>query len=343
MDEIDLRSDTVTQPTPRMRQAMAQAPVGDDVYGEDPTVNALEERAAALLGQEAALFCATGSLANLLGVWLCAGPGGEILCDSQAHIVRAELGAHARLHGVGTRTWDSAAGVPDPAVVAALVAEPSDHLVATKAVELENTHNFGGGTVIPWPTVQAVAALAAERGLAFHLDGARLGNASIAAGRPLADFGRLATTVTLCLSKGLGAPVGSILASSRERVAAARGRRKLLGGGWRQAGVLAAAGLYALDHNLDRLADDHDNARLFAAAVAEQAPAAVPPTVPTNIVILGTGGLDAVATAAAAAAEGVRLSVLGPRQLRAVTHLGVDAAQCQTAGRLLGRLLGPGR
>ncbi|MDR0416744.1 MAG: threonine aldolase family protein [Propionibacteriaceae bacterium] len=339
MRSIDLRSDTVTQPTEGMWEAMSQAAVGDDVYGEDPTVNELEARAAELLGQEAALFCATGSMANLLGVWLSAGPGGEVLCDWQAHIVRAELGAHARLHGVSTRTWRSADGVPDPAAVAEMIAGGTDHLVSTTAVELENTHNFGGGTVVPWEAFRAVAELCAESGVALHLDGARLGNACAETGRPLADYGRLATTVTLCLSKGLGAPVGSILASSRERVAAARRQRKLLGGGWRQAGVLAAAGLYALEHHLGRLADDHANARRFAAAVAAAAPGAVPATAPTNIVMIDTGQQPSEAVAAAAAAAGVRVSRLDGRTLRAVTHLGVGAADCQAAGEVVGALL----
>jgi threonine aldolase len=339
MQLIDLRSDTLTRPTAAMRQAMAQAPVGDDVYGEDPTVNELQARAAALLGQEDALFCATGSLANLLGVWLVAGPGGEVLCDAQAHIVRAELGAHSRLHGILTRTWSSADGVPDPAQVMELVAPRADHLVATAAIELENTHNFAGGTVIPWATVHEVAGICAEQGLGLHIDGARLGNACVATGRSLADYGSLATTVTLCLSKGLGAPIGTILASDRNRIAAARHQRKMLGGGWRQAGSLAAAGLFALDHHLERLAEDHLHAQLFADAVRARAPMAVPPAIPTNIVMVGTGDQPASAVAQAVAAEGVRVSALGRHTLRAVTHLDVDAAQCAAAGEVVGQCL----
>jgi threonine aldolase len=339
MEPIDLRSDTVTKPTAAMREAMAQAAVGDDVYGEDPTVNELQERAAELLGQEAALLCATGSLANLLGVSLVAAPGTEILCDARAHIVRAEAGAHARLHGVTTRTWTSADGVPDLAVLADLSAPRVSHLVPTSAIELENTHNFAGGTVIPWDTYEAIAGLCAEREVRLHVDGARLGNACRVTGRTLADYGRLATTVTLCLSKGLGAPIGTILAGSRSAISAARLERKALGGGWRQAGVLAAAGLYALEHHLARLSQDHANATHFADQVRAVAPGVVAATVPTNIVVLDTGAVSAPRLAQAAADEGVRLSVLGPRTLRAVTHLDVDEAQCVTAGQVVGALL----
>jgi threonine aldolase len=339
MSDVDLRSDTLTQPTEQMRQAMARAEVGDDVYGEDPTVVRLEERAAELLGQEAALFCASGSLANLLGLWLLAGPGREVLCDAQAHIVRAELGAHALLHGITTRTWDSPDGVVEVERVAALAADPSPHLMSTAAVELENTHNFGGGTVQPVETVRRIASWCAEHGLGLHLDGARLGNAAVAAGQPLAAWAGLATTVTFCLSKGLGAPIGSLLASSRDNVERARVQRKRLGAGWRQAGLMAAGGLWALEHNLERLADDHANARLLAQTVAERAPWAAPADVPTNIVVFNSGPHQASLIAAQAAAEGVKLSVLGPDLIRAVTHLGVEAEQCRRAGAILGRLL----
>jgi threonine aldolase len=333
---IDLRSDTLTKPTPPMREAMATAVVGDDVYGEDPTINELEAKAAELLGHEAALFCATGSLANLLGVWLVAERGTELVCDEQAHIVRAEVGAHAALHGIQTRTWASPDGVADPAVVARIIADRAHHLVATGGVELENTHNFGGGTIQPVEAVEQIAAVCADKGLGLHLDGARLGNAAVALGRPLSDWSALATSVTLCLSKGLGAPVGTILASSAENIARARGQRKRLGGGWRQAGILAAAGIYALDHHLDRLADDNANARLIGDAVRAAAPAAIG-AVPTNIVVIHTA--DAPGVAARAKAEGVLVSALNATTLRAVTHLDVTRAQCQEAAEILAALV----
>jgi threonine aldolase len=338
---IDLRSDTLTVPTPGMRAAMAAAEVGDDVYGEDPTVRALEERVADLLGHEAGLFTATGSLANLLGVRLLVEPGQEVVCDAQAHIARAELGAHAAVHGLTMRTYPSTRGRLDVGEIAGIVApDAGPYLVSTKAVAVENTHNFGGGTVQDIGQLTAVAELCREWGLGFHLDGARLWNAHVASGVGLAEYGRLFDTVSVCFSKGLGAPVGSMLLSSTERIALARVWRKRLGGGMRQAGILAAGAAYALDHHLARLADDHAAARGFGEAVAEQAPAAVEVTsVETNIVVVDTGSRPAPAVAAAAQEQGVRVSALGPRMIRAVTHLDVNHAECVTAGALLGELL----
>jgi threonine aldolase len=339
---IDLRSDTLTQPTPGMRAAMAAAPVGDDVYGEDPTINALEKRVADLLGHQAGLFCASGSLANLLGVRLLVEPGEEVICDAQAHIARAELGAHAAVHGLTMRTYPSVRGRVDVDEIAAIIApDAGPHLVSTKAVAVENTHNFGGGTIQDIDQLTAVAGLCRERGLSFHLDGARLWNAHVATGVALAEYGRLFDTVSVSFSKGLGAPVGSMLVSSTERIALARVWRKRLGGGMRQAGILAAGAAYALDHHLSRLADDHAAARAFAEAVAERAPASVDVgSVETNIVVLGTGELSATTVAAAAEESGVRVSALGPRMIRAVAHLDVTTAECATAGAVVGSLLG---
>jgi threonine aldolase len=231
---IDLRSDTVTAPTPAMREAMASAPVGDDVYDEDPTIHALEERAAAMLGHEAGLFCATGSMTNVLGVWLHVAPGTEVLCDVNAHIARAEMGAHGALTGVTMRTWPSVHGKLDAAEVAAIVSpDAGPYLVSTACVAVENTHNFGGGTVQPLDQLQATADLCRDLGVAFHLDGARLPNAAVATGISLDTYGRLFDTVSLCLSKGLGAPVGSVLVGPAADIARARVQRKRLGGGWR--------------------------------------------------------------------------------------------------------------
>lgn len=337
----DLRSDTVTRPTPGMRAAMVAAEVGDDVYGEDPTVAELERRVAALLGHEAGLYCVTGSLANVLGVRLLVEPGQEVVCDVEAHIARAEMGAHAALHGLTMRTFPSDRGLLDVDEVAKIIApNAGPYLVSTAAVAVENTHNFGGGTVQPYEQLRLIGELVHSHGIGYHLDGARLANASVASGVPLADYGRLFDTATLCFSKGLGAPVGTVLVSTADNIAKARIWRKRLGGSWRQAGILAAAALYTLDHHVQRLADDHAAASAFAAEVAERAPWAVKPeSVATNIVMLDTGDHPAAAVAAAAASRGVLVSALGPHLVRAVAHLDVTADQCRHAGAVVGDAL----
>ncbi len=338
---IDLRSDTLTRPTPGMLAAMASAPVGDDVYGEDPTVNALEARVAELLGHEAGLFCTTGSMANLLGVWCLVRPGQEVVCDVRAHIARAEMGAHAALHGVTMRTWESADGVTDAATVAGVITpDAGPYLVSTAAVALENTHNFGGGTVQPYEHLAEVSTLCRDAGVGLHLDGARLWNAHVATGVSMAGYGRLFDTVNVCFSKGLGAPVGSMLVSSAENIARARVQRKRLGGGWRQAGVLAAAADYAIDHHLPRLGEDHVAAAAFVAEVVALAPdAAQPASVTTNIIVLDTGRLTGAEVARKAAAAGVAVSALGPHMVRAVTHQEVSVEDATTAGRIVGGVL----
>jgi threonine aldolase len=338
---IDLRSDTVTKPTEQMREAMLAAPVGDDVYAEDPTVNELEQRVAALLGHEAGLFCVSGSMCNMIGVRLLVEPGQEVICDVQAHIARAEMGAHAALQGVTMRTFPSDRGKVALDEVAKIISPSAGpYLVSTAAVAVENTHNFGGGTVQPFEELIAVGELCREHAIGYHLDGARLWNAHIATGVALESYGRMFDTASVCFSKGLGAPVGSVLVSTTENIARARVIRKRLGGGWRQAGVLAAACLYALDHHVQRLADDHSAARVFAGAVANHVPAAVDPdTVETNVVVIDTGVVAAAPIAAAAVERGVQLSALGPFMLRAVTHLDVTADDCELAGQLVGKLL----
>jgi len=345
-DGVDLRSDTVTRPTPGMRQAIADAVVGDDVYGEDPTVNELEARVAQLLGHEAGLFCPTGSMTNMLGVRLLVGPGQELLCDALAHVVRAELGGHAVLGQVTTRTWhaDGRPGRLDAeAALAMAVPDAGPYMVSTAAFAVENTHNFGGGTVQPLEQLQRLRRGADEIGVRVHLDGARLWNAHVATGFPLATYGALADTVSVCLSKGLGAPIGSVLVGGAERIAKARVWRKRYGGGMRQVGVLAAAGRYALDHHLARLADDHARARRLADAVAAVRPEIVDPvTVETNIVVLdlAPAGLAAADVAAAARDSGVLISVLGPHRVRLVTHLDVDDDACEHAADVLAKVLG---
>lgn len=318
MSVIDLRSDTVTQPSQAMRTAMAEAEVGDDVYGGDPTVNALEREVADLLGYEAGLFTPSGSMANQLGLRLLVKPGEELVCDRAAHVVRAELGAAAVFAGITTRTWDAPAGLLDPAAVEAIITpNAGPHLVSTTAIAIENTHNFGGGTVQPLDAVRAVQQLAREHGIGLHLDGARLWNASIASGVALDELAAGFDTVSVCLSKGLGAPVGSVLVSSAERIAAARMWRKRYGGGMRQVGILAAAGRFALQNNLKRLAEDHERAQRLAAALGLD-----PARTPTNIVVATVDNARDIAVAAAE--QGLLVSVLGPKFLRMVTHLDVD-------------------
>jgi threonine aldolase len=338
---IDLRSDTLTKPTDGMRAAMAAAEVGDDVFAEDPAINAFQEKVAALFGKEAGLLTTTGTMSNMLGVYTLVAPGQEVVCDYRAHIVRAESGGHAVNHGITTRTWFSQDGTCDVETVARVVAPDSGpYQVSTAAVEIENTHNFGGGTVWPYENLAEISEYCHGLGMALHLDGARIWNAHIATGVPLSDYGKLFDTISVCFSKGLGAPVGSMLLSTAERVEKARVQRRRLGGGWRQAGVLAAAADYALTHQLARLADDHAGAKQFAAAVAAKAPQAIDPQkVATNIVVVDTGARPAGELAAAAAAQGVLLSTVGPSALRAVTHLGVEIADAARAGELIADLL----
>ncbi len=335
---IDLRSDTVTRPTPGMLEAMARAETGDDVYGEDPAVIALEERVADLLGHEAALFTVSGSLANVLGVRAWVSPGQELLCEERAHVVRAELGAHAAWHGVTTRTWRHERGLIDiEALRSLMVPDAGPHLVSTAAVAVENTHNFAGGTVHPAADVAALRDMVAGTGVRMHLDGARLWNAQVAAGVPAREWARRFDTVSVCLSKGLGAPVGSVLAGPVDAVSEARVWRKRLGAGWRQAGVLAAAGSYALDHHVDRLHEDHAHARTIAATIADTDPSVVDPDgVETNIVLLNLGD-SATRVVEQARAEGVLTSVVGPGVVRIITHLDVTAADAERAGVVLAR------
>ncbi len=328
---IDLRSDTVTRPTDAMRAAMVSAAVGDDVYGEDPTVVELEERVAGLFGKDAALFTPTGSMANVLAVRSVAGVGEEVLCEASAHIVRAELGAHAALSGLTTRTW---VGRPvEMAQIERLVApDMGPFFVATRAIALENTHNFGGGTVVPVEEMRAVRRFADEHGIAVHVDGARIWNAHVATGTSLEEYGQCADVLAVCLSKGLGAPVGSLMVGGADAIAEARVWRKRLGGGMRQVGILAAAGLHALDHHLERIVEDHEHARLLADACG-----ADPSTVQTNIVVIDVP--DAAAVVAAARGHGVLVSAVGPRALRMVTHLDVSRADAETAASVLAKVL----
>jgi threonine aldolase len=330
---VDLRSDTVTKPTAEMRSAMAAAEVGDDVYGDDPTVNALEAEVAALLGYEAGLFTPTGSLANQLGLRLLVKPGQELVCDHTAHVLRAELGAAAVFSQITSRTWRAERGLLDAGAVAEVITpNAGPYLVSTAAIAIENTHNFGGGTVQPLDAVRSVQALGREHGLGLHLDGARLWNAHVASGISLDSLAAGFDTVSVCLSKGLGAPVGSVLVSTAARIAEARVWRKRYGAGMRQVGILAAAGSYALAHNVKRLADDHARAKRLAEALGGD-----PRFTETNIVVLTVP--DAAALAGAAREQDVLVSALGPRFLRLVTHLDVDDDGIDKAIRVLRPLI----
>ena len=340
---IDLRSDTVTRPSQAMREAMAQAQVGDDVYGDDPTVNSLEERVAAMFGKEAGVFTPTGSLANQLAIRMLVSPGEELLAESNSHIVRAELGAAAVFSGITTRTWPAKNGLLI-AKDALDLARPNSgpYLVSTTAIAVENTHNFGGGTVQPLEEIKALRKGTDELGLALHLDGARIWNAHVASGVNLDEYGKYFDTISVCLSKGLGAPIGSIMLGDKERVSKARIWRKRYGAGMRQVGLLAGAAHYALDNNIARLSEDHRRAKDLAVAIASVDKSFLDPTlVETNIV-----GLD-LANAPFTAAEfavrckdaGLWISALGPKYARLVTHLDFDDEQCKAAIEILKRAL----
>ena len=264
---IDLRSDTVTRPTPGMRRAMAEAEVGDDVFGDDPTIKALEQRTADLMGKEAAVFVPSGTMANQIAVGVHTRPGDEVLCGARSHVYVWEGGGMARLSGVTARTFEGDGGLMSLDDVRDAIRPDDPHYVRTRLVCLENTHNRAGGRVHPMESVAAIARWARGHNLLMHLDGARLMNAVVASGRPAREWAQHFDTVSICFSKGLGAPVGSALAGSGEAIRRARRLRKLFGGGMRQAGILAAAALYALEHHVDRLAEDHANARLLAGRV----------------------------------------------------------------------------
>ena len=340
---IDLRSDTVTRPSQAMREAIAQAPVGDDVYSDDPTVNSLEERVASMFGKEAGVFTPTGSLANQLAIRMLVAPGEELLAETNSHIVRAELGAAAVFSGITTRTWPAKNGLL-VAKDALEIARPNSgpYLVSTTAIAVENTHNFGGGTVQPLDQIKALRKGADDLGLALHLDGARIWNAHVASGVALDEYGKYFDTISVCLSKGLGAPIGSIMLGKKDLVAKARVWRKRYGAGMRQVGLLAGAAHYALDHNIARLSEDHRRAKEIAVAIAAIDKSFVDSaTVETNIV--GLDLANAPFTAAELAARcreaGLWISALGPKYARLVTHLDFDDEQCARAIEILKRAL----
>ena len=338
---IDLRSDTVTRPSPGMRQAMAEAPVGDDQYGEDPSVNRLQERIAELLGKDAALFVPSGTMSNQIALKLLTRPGDEVIL-ADAHMMWLEAGAGAANSGVMFTTIGRGGLFTADDFRAAF--KPPGHIVlpATGLVVIENTHNLGGGVVFPEEDAVEICAAARAAGVASYLDGARLFNASVASGRSLAVLAQPFDLVSVALSKGLGCPVGSVLAGSAAEIARAVRARRMLGGAMRQSGILAAAGLYALDHHVARLGEDHANARLIAQRLAGLPGVALDlATVETNIIVfqLGPGLPDAATIAARAREAGVLVSALGPRTVRAVTHRDVGRDSCRRAADLLAAVI----
>jgi threonine aldolase len=348
-DVVDLRSDTLTLPTPAMREAMARAEVGDDVWEEDPTVKRLEAVAAERLGKEAGLFVASGTMGNLVSVVSHTRAGQEVVLDLDSHIFNYEVAGSAVIGNVQMRPVKTARGFLSPEQVREALRPANIHIPPTGLVCLENTHNRHGGTCCTPEEIEAVAAVAHGAGVPVHLDGARLFNAAVALRRPAAEFARHADSVTFCVSKGLAAPVGSVVCGARDFIARARRVRKMVGGGMRQAGVLAAAGLVALERMVDRLAEDHANARRLAEGLAKLPRLRVDPAnVQTNIVILavehprGPGAAQATTAelVAGCAAAKVKIHAIGPASIRCVTHKDVDAEDIERALAALGELTG---
>ncbi len=341
---VDVRSDTVTRPSEAMRAAMATAAVGDDVYGEDPTINELQAYVADLFGHEAALFAPTGSMANQIALQLNVAPASEMLCDADAHIVNYEIGAAAAIGGISSRTWPPSGANIDVDQVASMIHTAGYHAVETKAIAIEQTHNKAGGAVIPLATLRRLREIADADGIAMHCDGARIWHAHVADGVALRDYGALFETMSVCLSKGLGAPVGSLVVGSAEKIEKAWWLRKRMGGGMRQAGILAAAGLYALRHNIDRLTVDHERARRLAEALAPFGVVDVD-GVRTNIVSidLSKSSWDAPGLVTAAAEQDVRISAMDRNLGRVVFHLDVDDDGAARVTEVLTGLLGGAR
>ena len=339
MKIYDLRSDTVTRPSPGMRKAMHDAEVGDDVYAEDPSVNKLQEMAAAITGKDAALFVSSGSMGNLIPIYLNCGRGNEMLLDHRGHTIQHELAGVTAIAGCLPVMVPTAKGILEPELLEPLVQPDIYYCQRTKMVALENTHNAAGGTIYPLKTLKAIGSFAREKGLTVHMDGARLFNAVVASGVSAKDTCADSDTMTFCLSKGLGAPIGAVLCGPKDFIAEARRVRKMLGGGMRQAGIIAAAGVYALTHNIERLAEDHENARAIAMALSGTKWAEIDPReVATNILYFRTPGRAPSDVARALEAKGIRCGAPGYNSIRLVTHLDVTRQDTQEIVEIIGAL-----
>ncbi|MGZ4206961.1 MAG: threonine aldolase family protein [Actinomycetota bacterium] len=331
-EPVELRSDTFTKPTPQMRRAMAEAEVGDDVWGEDPTANALQEQCAELFGKEAGLFVPSGSMGNEAAIKALSNPGEEVIVEAASHVIEAEVGAPATISQVILRALPGERGVFDLDELAAAIRPPSRFFTHTSVLCLENTHQASGGAVIPIDAFRGMAKVARERNVKVHLDGARIFNASVASGVHVRDYAAEVDTLSFCFSKGLGAPIGSMLLGPADVIDRARRVRKMLGGGMRQVGVICAAARVALETGVERLAEDHANAKRLAEGIAEVWPGSIDPAgVETNILYLDTGDRDAEQLAAALHDRGVNVGPMGARKIRMVTHRDVEAAGIERA------------
>jgi threonine aldolase len=342
-DFIDFRSDTVTRPTPAMRKAMAEAEVGDDVFGEDPTVNILQEKVANILGKEGALFVPSGTMANQLSIKSHTQPGDEVIIESSSHPYNFEGGAGAALSGVQFQCLGGVRGVLDASQIEEAIRPVDHHFAVTRLVCLENTHNRGGGSIYPLEKMAEIYRLVKSKGLLVHLDGARLWNASVATGIKPNKYAQCADSVSVCLSKGLGAPIGSLVTGSKPFIDRVHRFRKMFGGGMRQVGIIAAAGIYALDHHLERLKEDHQNAKRLGVGLKEFKGVSIDPRhVETNIVIFDVGNsrMTAAQVAEAMKKEGILIHAFGKTQIRLVTHLDVSAEDIEKALKSFERVLG---
>jgi threonine aldolase len=340
---IDLRSDTVTHPTPAMRKAMAEAEVGDDVFGEDPTVNALQEKVAKLLGKETAIFVPSGTMANQLAIKSHTQPGDEVVIEATSHPYNFEGGAGAALSGVQFYCLKGIRGILDASQIEEAIRPIDHHFAVTRLICLENTHNRGGGSIYPIEKMVEIYRLAKSKGISVHLDGARLWNASIASGIPLRNYAQCADSVSVCLSKGLGAPIGSLVTGPRTFIDRVHRFRKMFGGGMRQVGIIAAAGIYALDHHIERLKEDHQNAKRLAWGLKElQGISIDPEQVETNIIIfnIANPGMNALQMAETMRRKGVLIHPIGKTQIRLVTHLDVSHEDIEIALKTFEKVLG---
>jgi threonine aldolase len=340
---IDLRSDTVTRPTSAMRKAMSEAEVGDDVFGEDPTVNSLQEKVANLLGKEAALFVPSGTMANQLSIKSHTQPGDEVIIEASSHPYNFEGGAGAALSGIQFQCLKGVRGILDASQIEEAIRPADHHFPVTKLICLENTHNRGGGSVHPLEKMAEIYRLTKSKGLLLHLDGARLWNASVATGIKPREYAQWADSVSVCLSKGLGAPIGSLVAGSKPFIDRVHRFRKMFGGGMRQVGIIAAAGIYALNHHLERLKEDHHNAKRLAVGLKEFKGVSIDPKhVETNIVIFDVTntGMTGAQVAEAMKKDGVLIHAFGKTQIRLVTHLDVSGEDIEIALKAFKKVLG---